>query len=189
MNSIIDRWNHEIVIPDEITSRIKKFTEDMKLDGVAESRYQEIGNSKKYIEINCYEGKLLEFALYLRLKANGIVCEEPDMAVWSADERKTKGREDPDLKTEQYNYHCKSTPDLSKSYKWKQSWTFRLSDPVIDHPAENDMIVCGTIMSDNKVKLNFSAKAVELLPYFERPVKDKYKSSKVCLYWETLKNL
>jgi hypothetical protein len=188
-DSIIKKVGRTIVVSDEITEEISRFVESMAKDGTATKDYINRGHKEATINSNQYEGKLAEWAFYDFLQQGGREPSEPDMEIWTPGVRRVKGKDDPDIVTPTYNYHCKSTPKWVSDKSKKPSWSFRKSDPIINSPSDKDVIVCSTVMDRKTVKIEFMVKAKDAIPYYEPPYSPQYKDSKWCLYWNTLKNL
>ena len=182
-------FNKHIVLSEEIIQICRDYATDMKKDGTAAAHYGSKGHPEKKININCFEGKLAEFAFekYFKETYNKPIST-PDVEVRTVKER-WKLRYDPDLTTKKCYYHIKSTSMRNNRDYGDPSWSFNIKDPVMRMPNKKDVIICCTTMDDNSVMLDFGVFAMDLdMKFYELPYLDGYKESKRCVYWKTLKN-
>lgn len=180
----IRHFNYLVEIPNCLIEEIKEFTIANEKDGNAYRGYEKKNhNNKKTLNRNWFEGKTAEWGTYLFLKyEKNRDVKEPDMTIWTPGERMVNGKDDPDLVDPEFNYHCKSTGQLTER---GYSWSFRNTDSVKNDPKPNELIIGSIVNNDTNVVVKFMAKATALKNYYEEPVLDKYKPHKKCLYWDT----
>lgn len=188
-DSILQVPKLTITITDENLALVREFADAMDKDGGANSRYEEKGHGKNALYKNQVDGKLSEFAVYQLLVSKKQNPSLPDLSVWTAEERRVNGRDDPDIVTAKSDYHIKSTSEYMAKKLGDRSWSFRKEDPIIATPTARDMVVCCTVMDERNVYIDFLARASNLMPYYLPPVNPKYRDSKWCLYWKDIKNL
>lgn len=190
--SVIKKINKKIIVPDKIVNKIEDFCIRMQKDGHADAEYVKRNHSYGTLKNDRFNGILSEYAVYILFKRKKpyLMITKPDLSVWTKNQRIIKGRNDPDLKTERSDIHVKSTPFFRTNKKFRGgSWSFRLTDAITSRPIQKDVIICCTVLSRNEVLVNFKVKAVDVLGYYEKPIYDDYKNSKICLYMDTLKSL
>jgi hypothetical protein len=168
-----------------IDGKIKKFAEDFaeRVFETNKKAYARRGqaNKRKILHDNVV-GKTGEIAVYKFLKGKGKNPSKPDFKIYTA----KKKSYDADMYLGNLDLHIK-TQHVKSAKKFGLSWVFQKKDPLFKKCKATDVIVL-CLYKEASVTIMVMKPAKDLFPFLKPPKKEEL-SSKVCLYYDDIKNL
>lgn len=155
----------------------KLFSEFSYKSSIDEYSRRGQSNTDKIIN-DIYNGKVAEFMVYNFLVGKGKELSSPDLNIY----KKSKKSFDADLYVEDVNIHVKSHK-VNNSFP--VSWLFQKTDPLVRFKKSSDVLAL--VVIDVKESYMYLSRAAKI--YFDEPIKESLKPTKVCVYEKKILDL
>jgi hypothetical protein len=163
----------------DYVDRCKEFAAKCAPTVLANYRKRNQINPQK-IELDIYNGKIAEYAVYEYLRLSSIDCTEPDTKIYLGRSKNFNA----DLCTHSFDIHVKSQSEESARLYGKSA-LFQKTDKLITAPSQRDLLCFVETRPDRCVIIGF-IQAVNMR--YELPKIPQIAFTKVAAYIESLKD-